>query len=102
MNIFEEATKLRNERYNRDKLFSTTGALIARFRLSAEGKSKMQGACRHLADAWIARADQRCSNAGTILRRRYGRGGTPVSAVHVLSGPGRAVTGSHAHDRSID
>ena len=51
MNIFEEATKLGNERYNRDKLLSTTSNLVARFRLSAEDKSKMQGACRRLADA---------------------------------------------------
>jgi integrase len=51
MNIFEEATKLANRRYNRAKLLSTTGELIARFRLPHEDRSKMQGACRHLAHA---------------------------------------------------
>jgi integrase len=51
MNIFEEAAKLANQRYDRDKLLSTTCNLIARFRFSAEDKSKMQGACRRLADA---------------------------------------------------
>ena len=51
MNIFEGATKLANQRYDRDKLLSTTGNSIARFRFSAEDKSKMQGACRRLADA---------------------------------------------------
>jgi integrase len=51
MDIFEEARKLANQRYNRDKLLSTTGELIARFRLPHEDMSKMQGACRHLANA---------------------------------------------------
>ena len=51
MNIFEEAKKLANQRYDRAKLLSTTAALITRFRLLHEDKSKMQGACRHLADA---------------------------------------------------
>lgn len=64
MSIFEEATKLRNERYNRDKLLSTTGDLIARFRFSVEDRAKMQGACRHLADA----LDR---SSGTTLQQRW-------------------------------
>ena len=32
MNILEEATKLGNERYNRDKLLAITSGLITRFR----------------------------------------------------------------------
>ena len=44
MDVFKEATKLANQRYDRDKLLSTTGNLITRFRFSAEDKSKMQGA----------------------------------------------------------
>jgi len=31
MNIFEEAMKLRNERYNRDELLSITGDVITQF-----------------------------------------------------------------------
>ena len=43
MNIFEEAMKLRNERYNRDKLLSITSDLIARFRLpNMQDKPKLQ------------------------------------------------------------
>jgi integrase len=64
MNIFEEAKKLGNERYNRGKLLSTTGEVIALLRLVHEDKSKMQGACRHLADAL-----DRCS--GSTLQRRW-------------------------------
>ena len=37
MNIFEEAKKLGNERYNRDKLLSITSDLITRFRLLHSG-----------------------------------------------------------------
>jgi hypothetical protein len=51
MNIFEEAKKSANQRYDRAKLLAITAALITRFRLLHGDKSKMQGACRHLADA---------------------------------------------------
>jgi hypothetical protein len=51
MNIFEEAKKLANQRYDRAKLHATTAALITRFRLLQGDMSKIQGACRHLADA---------------------------------------------------
>ena len=65
MNIFEEATKLGNERYNRDKLLSMTRDLITRFRLPcAQDKRRMRGACRHLADAL-----DRCS--GSTLQQRW-------------------------------
>jgi hypothetical protein len=41
MNIFEEATKLGNRRYNREKLLAITRELIARFRLPcAQEKTK--------------------------------------------------------------
>lgn len=45
MNIFEEAKKLANQRYNRDKLLATTGNLTARFRFSAQDKPRLQLAC---------------------------------------------------------
>jgi hypothetical protein len=65
MDIFEEATKLRNERYDRDKLLSITSELVARFRLpNVQDKTKMRGACRHLADAL-----DRCS--GSTLQHRW-------------------------------
>ena len=52
MKIFEEATKIADERFDREKLLSITSKLIARFRLpNAQDKTKMRGACRHLADA---------------------------------------------------
>jgi integrase len=51
MNIFEEAKKLANQRYNRAKLLSTTGDLVARFRFSAQDKPRLQLACGRLADA---------------------------------------------------
>lgn len=51
MNIFEEANKLANQRYNRDKLLATTGNLITRFRFSAQDKPRLQLACQRLADA---------------------------------------------------
>ena len=64
MNIFEEAMKLGNERYNRDKLLSSTSDLVARFRLPCDqDKRRMRGACKHLADAL-----DRCS--GSTLQQR--------------------------------
>jgi hypothetical protein len=65
MNIFEEATKLANQRYNREKLLAITSELIARFRLPcAQDKTKMRGACRHLADA----LDR---SSGSTLQQRW-------------------------------
>ncbi len=65
MNIFEEAMKLRNERYNRDKLLSITSDVITRFRLPCtQDKNRMRGACRHLADAL-----DRCD--GSTLQQRW-------------------------------
>ncbi len=65
MNIFEEAMKLRNERYNRDKLLSITSDVITRFRLPCtQDKNRMRGACRHLADAL-----DRCG--GSTLQQRW-------------------------------
>ena len=65
MNIFEEATKLGDQRYNREKLLAITSELIARFRLPCvQDKTKMRGACRHLADA----LDR---SSGSTLQRRW-------------------------------
>ena len=51
MNIFDEAKKLANQRYNRAKLLSTTATLITRFRFSAQDKPRLQLACGRLAEA---------------------------------------------------
>jgi integrase len=65
MNIFEEATKLGNQRYNREKLLAITSELIARFRLPCiQDKNRMRVACRHLADA----LDR---SSGSTLQQRW-------------------------------
>jgi integrase len=52
MDIFEEAMKLANKRYDRDTLLSITDEMVARFRLpNVQDKRKMHAACKHLADA---------------------------------------------------
>src|SRR5579863_1446431 len=52
MNVFLEATKLGNERYDRDRLLSIACEAISHFRLPViQDESKMRGACRHTADA---------------------------------------------------
>jgi integrase len=52
MNVFLEATKLGNERYDRDRLLSIACEAISYFRLPViQDESKMRGACRHTADA---------------------------------------------------
>jgi hypothetical protein len=64
VNIFEEATKLGDQRYDREKLLSITSKLVARVRLpNVQDKTKMRGACQHLADALD------CSS-GTTLQQR--------------------------------
>jgi hypothetical protein len=65
MNIFEEATKLGNQRYHREKLLAITSELIARFRLPCiQDKNRMRVACRHLADA----LDR---SSGSTLQQRW-------------------------------
>jgi hypothetical protein len=52
MDIFEEAMKLGNRRYNHNKLPSITDEMVARFHLpNVQDKRKMHAACTHLADA---------------------------------------------------
>ena len=65
MNIFEEAMKLRNERYSRGKLLSITSDGITRFRLPCtQEENRMRVACRHLAVA-LARL------SGSALQQRW-------------------------------
>ena len=64
MNGYQQATALGTKRYNRDRMLAMCSEMICSFRLKEENKSKMRGACCHLADAL-----DRCS--GSTLQQRW-------------------------------
>ena len=64
MNGYQQATALGTKRYNRDRMLAMCSEMICSFRLTEEDKSKMRGACCHLADAL-----DRCS--GSTLQQRW-------------------------------
>jgi hypothetical protein len=64
MNGYQQATTLGTKRYNRDRMLAMCSEMICSFRLKEEDKSKMRGACCHLADAL-----DRCS--GSTLQQRW-------------------------------
>lgn len=64
MNGYQQATALGTKRYNRDRMLAMCREMICSFRLKEEDKSKMWGACCHLADAL-----DRCS--GSTLQQRW-------------------------------
>lgn len=64
MNGYRQATELGTKRYNRDRMLAISSEVICCFRLSEEDKSKMRGACCHLADALDC-----CS--GSTLQQRW-------------------------------
>ena len=88
MNRYQQATALGTKRYNRDRMLAMSSEMICLFRLKEEDKSKMRGACCHLADAL-----DRCS--GSTLQHRWSDFETKIwpkwAAGHdgfVLFGPG--------------
>ena len=74
--------------YNRVVLLSRSDEVVASLRLSHEDKSKMRGACRHLADALDRAWGSRSSSDGTTLRRWSGLHGPGESTGLVRCGPG--------------
>ncbi len=64
MNGYQQATALGTKRYNRDRMLAMSNEMICFFRLKEEDKSKIRGACCHLADAL-----DRCS--GSTLQHRW-------------------------------
>ncbi len=64
MNGYQQATALGTKRYNRDRMLAMSSEMICSFQLKEEDKSKMRGACCHLADAL-----DRCS--GSTLQHRW-------------------------------
>jgi hypothetical protein len=91
------------KRYNRDGMLAVSNEMICCFQLSEEDKSKMRGACCHLADAL-----DRC--IGSTLQQRWSDfetkiwpevGGWTRPALYPLD-LGRARCGSHAYGQSID
>ena len=103
MNIFEEAKKLANQRYNRAKLLSTTGNLITRFRFSSQDKPRLQLACGRLADALDRLSGSTLQQTVERFREEdldavEGWHWSPKLTLDV----GRTGACPHAHGRSVD
>jgi hypothetical protein len=103
MNIFEEAKKLASQRYNRDKLLSTTGNLITRFRFSAQDKPRLQLACGRLADVLDRLSGSTLQQRWTYFEKRiwtkWKAGSGRPSSLWTWGARG---TCPHTHGRSVD